>query len=367
MDAPATNSAQDIYHPGVEPDDLELIIKQSSHLWDRLRNQHIFITGGTGFVGCWLLEALLWANSHLDLQLTLSVLSRNPTAFIGKAPHLATNRAVRLIAGDVTDLQAIHGKFDIVIHAATDVANKVANPEATFAQIVKGTQETLALAQRSQADRYLLTSSGAVYGPQPEHITHLSENHPLAPSLSDISTAYGQGKRVSEWLAACRASEAFKVSIARCFALIGPYLPLDAQFAAGNFIRDGLDNKPVTVNGDGTSCRSYLYAADMVVWLLRILFSDSALSCYNLGSAQSISIKELAETISHSIYHESRVTIAVPPRPGSPIQRYIPDTDKAHRDLGLRQYTDLRSAINKTITWERHRRNQIIPFPEVRA
>lgn len=370
MNSTSTISTQVHYQPGVAREDLELIINQTPTVWDSLRNQHVFITGGTGFVGCWLLEALLWANEQLNLQLTLSVLSRNPIAFIAKAPHLATHNIVRLIEGDVTNLQAIHGRFDIVIHAATDVVSTNSNPVATFEQIVAGTKETLALAQRCQTKRYLLTSSGAVYGRQPEHLTHLPEDYAGAPALLDTSSAYGQGKRVSEWLTACQGNQQFNVAIARCFALIGPYLPLDAQFAAGNFIRDSLENKTIAVNGDGTSCRSYLYAADMVIWLLRILFSnDSAnpTACYNLGSTESISIKELAETISQIIYRENRVTIAKQPTANSPIQRYVPDTSKAQQELGLNQYTDLHSAIRKTIAWEQQKRNQINSSTEVLA
>lgn len=360
-------SAPVSYAPGVALEDLELIIQNASNVWDELRNQHIFITGGTGFVGCWLLEALLWANQQLDLQLKLTVLSRNPSAFALKAPHLAINTAVQLVQGDVTDLQAISGAFDIVIHAATDVVSYKKNPVATFEQIVSGTKETLSLAQRCNAKRFLLTSSGAIYGQQPEHISHLNENQTGALGILDSNTAYGQGKRVSEWLAACQASADLKVSIARCFALLGPYLPLDAQFAAGNFIRDGLDNKTIAINGDGTSCRSYLYAADMVVWLLRILLSDQTLACYNLGSAESLSIKQLAETISQIIYGENRVTLARQATAGAPIQRYIPDTSKALCDLGLAQYTSLTDAISKTIAWEKNRRNQSALNPEVQV
>lgn len=367
MNSTSTISTQAHYQPGVAQEDLELIINQSTDVWSALRNQHIFITGGTGFVGCWLLEALLWADEQLKLQLTLSVLTRNPAAFIAKAPHLATHKIVTLIEGDVTDLQSIHGHFDIVIHAATDVVSPHSNPVATFEQIVAGTKETLALAQRCQTKRYLLTSSGAVYGRQPEHITQVPEDYAGAPALLDTNTAYGQGKRVSEWLTACRSNEQFHVAIARCFALIGPYLPLDAQFAAGNFIRDGLANKTIAVNGDGTSCRSYLYAADMVIWLLRILFSNDSANptvCYNLGSTESISIKELAETISQIIYRENRVTIAKQPTAHVPIQRYVPDTSQAQQELGLSQYTDLHNAIRKTIAWEQQRRNRINPITE---
>jgi nucleoside-diphosphate-sugar epimerase len=353
MTISATQSSS-YYQSGVSLEDLALILEKTpSNVWNELHAQRIFITGATGFVGCWLLEGLIWANQELELELSITVLSRNPGAFIAKAPHLATHNIVTMIQGDVSDLHTINNTFDIVIHAATDVAKANANPITVFNDIVQGTTETLKLAQRCKATRYLLTSSGAVYGRQPASLTHIPESYLGAPDTGDVNTAYGQAKRVSEWLAQCYAEQCdLKVSVARCFALIGPYLPLDAHFAAGNFIRDGLNNNTISVSGDGTACRSYLYAADMVVWLLTVLIRGEPKQQYNLGSDQSISIKDLAETISTHFYDENRVSISAQPNANHPVQQYIPDITKAKTELNLHLYTDLHSAIQKTIDWE---------------
>ena len=346
------------YQPGVDRDDLQLILTNTpASVWESLRHQRIFMTGATGFVGCWLMEALLWANQQLDLNLTLHVLSRNPTAFIAKAPHLATHKIVTLIQGDVTDLRSINEHYDSVIHAATDVAKAGEDPLKVFEQITMGTKQTLALAQRAGAERYLLTSSGAVYGRQPTTLSHIPENYTGAPDSFDTNNAYGQGKRVSEWLAhSVGKQHNIAVKVARCFALIGPYLPLDAHFAAGNFIRDGLNNNTIAVNGDGTALRSYLYAADMTVWLLTLLVNGRIGQNYNLGSAHAISIKALAETVSTIIYGDNKVSVALQPIANAPIQQYVPDVTKVQRELALSQYTDLHTAIAKTIAWEKHRR-----------
>jgi nucleoside-diphosphate-sugar epimerase len=350
----ATNS----YLPGISLEDLDLIItKMPPEVWVALRNQRLFITGGTGFVGCWLLESLIWANEKLDLNLQLSVLSRDPAAFIAKAPHLATHKIVTLIQGDVTTLEQIQGTFNSVIHAATDVVKSSENPVLAYEKIVQGTKATLALAERTGATRYLLTSSGAVYGRQPTTLTHIPENYAGAPDSLELNNAYGQGKRISEWLAHnIGQKNNLQIKVARCFALLGPYLPLDAHFAAGNFIRDGLDNKTIAVNGDGTSSRSYLYAADMTIWLLTILINGRPHQNYNLGSEHAVSIKTLAETVSDIIYGEQRVSIAQPTVVGAAIQQYVPDTNKAQRELLLAEYTDLASAIQNTISWEKRRR-----------
>lgn len=348
---PSTPQAR--YRPGVAVDDLALILANTpDSVWRGLRGQRVFITGGTGFVGCWLLEALLWADQELELGLSLTVLSRRPDAFRAKAPHLAAHPGVHLIAGNTNDLGGVEGPFDIVIHAATDVVKPDADPRAVFDDIVNGTRETLALAARCSASRYLLTSSGAVYGRQPAALARLREDYPGAPDTLDTGSAYGQAKRVSEWLVRCHAQRSgLSVGIARCFALIGPYLPLDAQFAVGNFIRDGLRGDPIRVRGDGTAYRSYLYAADMTVWLLTILFDGRAGQAYNLGSEHEISIAELAAQVAGATGSEPAVAIELAPQPGQAPQRYVPDTDKARTELQLLQYTDLSSAIRKTIDW----------------
>lgn len=344
------------YQPGVAVEDLQLILDRTPvSVWHALRGQRIFITGGTGFIGCWLLEALIWANRELDLGVRLTVLTRRPDAFREKAPHLANDAIVQLLEGDVNDLGAYSEPVDVVLHAATDVANAVADQRIVFDDIVNGTRQTLALATRCGAVRYLLTSSGAVYGRQPSDMTHVSEQYQGAPDTLQPNTAYGQGKRVSEWLVQNQASQqGLKTGIARVFALLGPYLPLNAQFAAGNFILDGLNQRDIKVGGDGTAQRSYLYAADMVVWLLTILIDGAPDQAYNLGSDHAMSIRELAEAVSDLMYGCDRVTIGATAQPNSPVMRYVPSVDKARTQLNLLQYTDLRSAIRKTIDWRCH-------------
>lgn len=341
------------YTPGVSIEDVHLIMDETpARIWDELRNTNIFITGGTGFVGCWILEALAWANIHQNLNISITILTRNIKNFEIKAPHLCNLSFIEMIEGNVNDLRSIDKYFDVIIHAATDVAQINNDPVAIYNDIVNGTKETLELAKRSGAKQYLLTSSGAVYGPQPDDLALISEDYSGAPYTNDTRAAYGHGKRTSEFLAtayACRMST--NVKIARCFALLGPYLPTDAHFAAGNFIANSLKQEPIFIKGDGTAMRSYLYAADMVVWLLTVLINGANQQSYNLGSDQGISIADLANKISRIGLSDAGIQVTSKPLNDGKTQRYIPAISKIKHELGVDIYTDLDLAIKKTLAW----------------
>ncbi len=331
--------------------DLEHILEHTRPLWDEMRGERIFITGGTGFFGCWLLESFLWANEHLKLDSHITILTRSPETFVAKAPHLALAPAVNLLSGDVRTFAFPPGTFSHVIHAATESSAKLnaERPLLMLDTIVEGTRRTLEFAQICGAKRFLLTSSGAVYGKQPSEMTHIPEDYPGAPDPLDPGSAYGQGKRLAEHLCALYAQNASpEMKIARCFAFVGPYLPLDLHFAIGNFIRDGLNGGPIIIKGDGTSLRSYLYAADLAIWLWTILFKGRHLRPYNVGSDESLSIKEVAEQIAEQFQPKTKIEIRGTPNPQKLAERYVPDVSRARRELGLNFLYDLDRGIFRT-------------------
>jgi dTDP-glucose 4,6-dehydratase len=334
--------------------DLDLILQETQSLWDELRNQRLFLTGGTGFFGCWLTESFLRINRVLQLNAHLTVLTRDPAAFTRKCPHLAADLALTLLEGDVRTFSFPSGDFPFIIHAATEASAKQSaeHPLEMLTTIIDGTARVLDFAATHGARKLLLTSSGAVYGKQPPAISHIPEDYVGAPDPLDPANVYGIGKRASEQLCALNArTTGIEIKIARCFAFVGPHLPLDAHFAIGNFIRDTLNDQPIAIGGDGTPLRSYLYAADLAIWLWTILFRAPSMQAFNVGSEEAINIRELAHTITATLNPALAIDIAKTPIPGSSPAQYVPSTHRAQQLLALKQHISLEEAIRRTAAW----------------
>jgi nucleoside-diphosphate-sugar epimerase len=334
--------------------DLDHILARRRELWSEMRGQRIFITGGTGFFGCWLVESFLHVNRAENLGAKATVLTRNPAAFAQKCPHLASDPAIALLAGDVCDFPFPDGDFRYVIHAATEASAKQSaeRPLEMLGTILRGTERTLEFAATHATQKYLLTSSGAVYGEQPPAITHITENYAGAPNQLDPASVYSEGKRAAELMCAIHgATNKTECKIARCFAFVGPHLPLDAHFAIGNFMRDAMEGGSIRVNGDGTPKRSYMYAADLAVWLWTILFRAPASQAFNVGSDQAISISALAQAVLAAIGSKADVQILQPRSKDAPLRQYVPSIDKARQELGLECEISLEDAVRRTVAW----------------
>ena len=334
--------------------DLDHILAHTTGLWEELRGQRIFITGGTGFFGCWLLESFAHANDQLGLHARAVVLTRNPGAFAAKAPHLAKRPDFEFVTGDVRNFPFPEGQFSHVIHAGTTSSAPV-DPGEMFATIVDGTRRVLEFAATHGTRKLLFISSGAVYGRQPSDLTHIPEDYTGAPDPLDPASAYGEGKRAAELLCVLAGQKhGFETKVARCFAFVGPHLPLDAHFAVGNFIRDALRGGPIRVGGDGTPYRSYLYAADLAVWLWTILLRGPSCRAYNAGSDTDLSIIQLAQLLASAADPKVEIVAAKQPDPQKPPERFVPCTARAREELGLCQEIDLPEAVSRTIMWHKH-------------
>jgi len=316
----------------------------------------LLLTGGTGFFGRALLRQWMTSNDRLRPAESVTVLSRDPHSFLKRFPEFAGLPWLQWHLGDIVDPNSLPHKtqFTHILHAATDsTLGAQLSPLQRYDQIVDGTRHLLELAVRCKAQRFLLTSSGAVYGSQPPHLEKIPEELLSMPNPLNANLAYGVAKRAAEHLCALYTQTyGLNTIIARCFAFVGPDLPLDVHFAIGNFIRDALEGEAITVKGDGSSARAYLDQRDLAQWLLVMLERGRAGQAYNVGSDQAISIAELAHLVRDTLAPGKVVQIqkaAV----DEPRNRYVPSIAKASSELGLSVTVPLVEAIRHAAVRER--------------
>jgi dTDP-glucose 4,6-dehydratase len=348
-------------HKPLPPDDLTHILHHARPAFETLRHANLFLTGGTGFFGHWLLESLLHANRELDLHLRITALTRNAAAFRAKSPHITSDPAITLLEGDIATFPFPTEPHTHVIHAATDSGGKQADqsPEALAASILAGTQRVLDFAHTTRATRLLYTSTGAVYG-RSTQLLHTPETYP-SPTLPPYS--YESAKLAAE--ATCLAYADLNPVIARCFAFVGPHLPLDAHFAIGNFLGAAIAGQPIHIKGDGTPRRSWLYMSDLAIWLWTLLTHGQPNRAYNVGSDDGMTIAEAAHLTASLLFpfrseaeepassdrHHVPIQIDGTPNPAAPLNSYVPDITRARTELGLEVTIPLPEALHRTAKW----------------
>jgi nucleoside-diphosphate-sugar epimerase len=334
-------------------EDLEHIYQNTQDIWESFRGKSIFLTGGTGFFGKWLLESFIFANEKLSLNAKITTLTRNPEAFLMDYPFYKEHtNTVRFIKGDILRYDFnLDEKFHFIIHAATAASESLnkTNPLLMMDTIIIGTRNILDFATTQPIEGFLFISSGAVYGKQPWNHSHTKENDSFKININNSNAAYAEGKRIAE-LYSSTYSEKYNlpIKIARCFAFVGPYLPLDTHFAIGNFINNAINNEDIIIKGDGSTIRSYMYASDLMVWLWTILLNGEINQPYNVGSDEAISIKQLAEKISSISKAKVVVKILGAPVHQEQVDIYCPSIAKANT-INVNIRVQLTESILKTI------------------
>lgn len=317
---------------------------------------NLLLTGGTGFFGKALLRhqlACVTAFTTQPADLSIVVISRDPSCFQAAYPEFSSLPGLSFHKGDIQDRNSLPWgqSFSHVLHAATEsTLGPQLSPLQRYQQIHDGTINILDLAVASGARRFLLTSSGGIYGPQPADLEDLPEDWPGSPSLDDPATAYSQAKRSAEHLCTLyQEAHGLETVIARCFAFVGPDLPLDVHFAIGNFIRDALSAEAIIVAGDGTPLRTYLDQRDLAHWLWTLLLEGHGGETYNVGSDQVISIADLAHLVRDLLAPEKPVRILGTPQPSAARNRYVPCIAKIMSLHGLYVRVPLAEAILHTV------------------
>ena len=309
-------------------------------------NSSVFLTGATGFVGKFLLDYAGFLYEQ-GTNLKITALSRDPQKFLTNNKKYQNLPWLSWVRGNVEALDKLSGSFTHVMHCAADT-HSLENRLEWYDQLIRGTRSALDFAIKVTAKKFFFMSSGAAYGTLQNAGERFKEDDSSAPLTSDVRLVYGHGKRQAEMLCALY-NDAYNIdcTIGRCFAVIGEYMPLDGNYAAGNFIRDALSSSTseIKVKGDGRAIRTYIDGRDLAEWTFYIMQNGSPGEIYNLGGTTPISISELAGVIRDIVAPDKKVTVE---RKMATLERsiYVPDTSKA-RNMGLSYRYKLSEAINK--------------------
>ena len=342
-----------LQHPLLESDLAEIsdcILPMADHL----KGARILVVGGTGFVGTWLVESLLHLDKVAGLGASLVVLTRNSGAYAARAPHMALNPRVEVHQGVLDGVDPLSGITGVthVVHAASDVNRRMTPEEALAAlrTLDQGTEGLLQAAEAWPVERFLYISSAAVYDRPPSGRPPLDDDREFPPVLGPAS-AYAAGKRIAELRTSLHASHSgYAAVIARLGAFIGPLLPLDGVFAAGNFIADALAGRRIRILGDGTAVRSYQYAGDLTVWLWTLLVCGESGEAYNVGGEEPVNMRDLAELISQ-VAGGVGVDVLGKPDPGRSVDAYLPPVKKVMDQFGLINRIGIEESIKRTMQW----------------
>lgn len=333
--------------------DLDEILERSDDDLQRLLQAGVLVTGGSGFVGRWIISALIHAAEKMEIA--PRVVSINRTTSDWQADYVA-NRQLTVVCADITNRITVREQFGYVFHCATP-ASALLNESSPSAmqRVIEAGAENVINRFASSATRVVNISSGAVYGVQPPGVPCLDVDWLNDPRYVLPNSAYHRSKvAAEERFNAAKDNSGLDVVHARLFAFLAPFLPLDRHFAAGNFLRDVLSNRPIVITGDARTVRTYMYGTDLAVWLAAVAVRGSSGGAYNIGSPHETTIEELATKTLKISGSTAGVSQLGKPDLRQSAHRYVPCTARTERALGVRLEVPLDEAIERTLCWLRN-------------
>jgi dTDP-glucose 4,6-dehydratase len=314
--------------------------------------RRVVVTGGAGFIGSHLCEALLAQGDEvvcLDNFLTGSP---------DNIAQLSANRRFSLRRCDLVDYVEVPGPVDLVLHFASPASpiDYLRLPLETLKVGAIGTWHALGLAKAKQA-RFVLASTSEVYGdpqvhPQPE--TYWGHVNPIGPR-----GVYDEGKRYAEAMTvAYRASAGVDTAIVRLFNTYGPRMRVDDGRAIPTFVRQAMAGEPVTVAGDGSQTRSVCYIDDTVRGILAMASSGEP-GPINIGNPDERSVLEIAEAVIAAVGSSSPISLVERPVDDPRVRR--PDITRARTLLAWEPVVDWSEGLRRTVAWYGASEDETVP------
>nr|WP_170377149.1 UDP-glucuronic acid decarboxylase family protein [Ruegeria atlantica] len=309
-----------------------------------LTAKRILVTGGAGFLGSHLCEALL-KQGHEVLCVDNFFTGRR-----GNLHHLLQNPRFEVMRHDVTF--PLYVEVDEIYNLACPASpfHYQHDPVQTTKTAVHGAINMLGLAKRVGA-RILQASTSEIYGdPQihPQTEDYVGHVNPIGPR-----SCYDEGKRCAETLFFdYYRQHNLPIKVARIFNTYGPNMHPDDGRVVSNFIMQALNGEPITIYGDGSQTRSFCYVSDLIDGLIKLMeSSDDVTGPINLGNPVELSIRELAESVIRQTGSNSEL-VQRPLPPDDPIQRQ-PDITRAQEQLAWSPHVPLEEGLEATIAYFR--------------
>ncbi|NVJ90023.1 MAG: NAD-dependent epimerase/dehydratase family protein [Methylocystaceae bacterium] len=280
--------------------------------WERLKNKTVLVSGAAGFLPSYMVETLLYLNENKNFNIKIIGLVRTLNKAKTKFKHALKSPLLHLIEQDVCHPIYIEDKIDFIIHAASFATPKVfkENPIETILPNVIGTKNLLDLAHKNHVEGFLYFSTSGVYGFVNENDYPIKEDCFGSLDSMDISSCYLESKRMGEMLcSAWMYQKGVPIRVVRPAITYGPGLELEGGRSFEDFISCIVKKQDIILYSNGTAIRNFCYIADATLGFFTVMLNGKDGEAYNVATEHEISIKELAEYLTYTVFPERKLKV----------------------------------------------------------
>lgn len=336
--------------------DIDEIAKSIKKIVNQLEGKTIVITGGSGFLGRYILGTLIFLNKKV-LRRPCKIISIDNYITSSGSKILDKERYVKYIKHDVAKPLNIPGKVDFIMHAA-GIASPIYYQKYQLETIdvaVNGTRNMLELAKRKKVKSFLFFSSSEIYGNPTSDAIPTKEIYNGNVSSIGPRSCYDESKRLGETLCMTYYS-VYKtpIKMVRPFNVYGPGLRSSDYRVVPAFILNAIKGKAIPVHANGKQTRTFCYISDAVAGFFKVLLSEKNGEVYNVGNDDNeINMNQLAKTLNGIFDNKLKIRNISYPKdyPQGEPQRRCPDLSKIKKELGYSLNVDLKEGLRRTLAW----------------